>query len=212
MAPLRFAGLCGGPVPLGASGDPGDGVPRSRRRAPRMYPCVRRPTAATSSAMRCGGSASSRDPHPNMHQLRQRPLVVRQGRHSRYPARQRSLRGLPLPRRCTARRRPAPTRSRGPDGVGVVTGAELAGRPAPSLRNGPRLLPRVGEDAFRAISPDEPGVKASSITYSTGSTAFTAPSHSTISKKMPSRVLVWKSMSKTKLPSEWTTTADPAIS
>jgi acetylornithine deacetylase/succinyl-diaminopimelate desuccinylase-like protein len=28
----------------------------------------------------------------------------------------------------------------------------------------------------------------------------------------PSRVLVWKSMSKTKLPSECTTTADPAIS
>ena len=103
------------------------------------------------------GGASSRDSHPSMHQLRQRPLVVRKGRHSCHPARQHSLRGLPLPRRRAACRRPTPARSGWPDGVGVVADAELAAALAGLLRKrSAAAAPHVGDDAFRSIAPDEP--------------------------------------------------------
>ena len=199
---------------LGASRGPGDGVSRSGRRTRQLRAdlhCNRRWQPAP--GCHAGGGAASRHTHAGMHELHQRPLVICKGRRSRRPTRQHPLRRLPLPRRRTERCRPPPARSGWPDGVGVVADSGLTAAHILTGQTVRGCCPTRRRGCLAARSPrTSRGVKAPSITYGTGSTAFTAPPQSTISKKMPSRVLVWKSMSKMKLPSECTTTADPAIS
>ena len=76
-----------------------------------------------------GGGAPRRHSHQNLHQLHERPLVVRKGWDSGCPARQHSVCRLPLSRRRARCGGPASARSGRPDSVGVVAVTQLAQGP-----------------------------------------------------------------------------------